>query len=228
MSLFCCILLTLFSLVTDATAPTNFHPTPDGRASRVWLTSIWRSGDFEVKQMPIVQKMIPDLTEQQVKSFWSHVSKSPHSKGCCEFIGEYTNGGYGRVHLTGGGRGRFMAHRISWKLHTGQNTELFVCHHCDNRKCVNPEHMFLGTNRDNIVDAVKKGRIPIANPLKRKPEWIACGEQIGSSLFTNEQILEMRSMYDSGVIQDKICKKFNTIASTVSRIVRRLSWKHLP
>jgi ribosomal protein S14 len=61
---------------------------------------------------------------------------------------------------TPGKRNREYAHRLSWKIHNGPITAgMFVCHKCDNPRCANPEHLFLGTQRDNMRDAANKGRI---------------------------------------------------------------------
>lgn len=56
---------------------------------------------------------------------------------------------------------RFLAHRIAWMLTTGQPLlpEIQICHHCDNRPCCNPRHMFAGTQSDNMQDAVRKGHM---------------------------------------------------------------------
>jgi len=91
----------------------------------------------------------------------SHTKESFFKKtivngSCIEFVGGKIGGGYGRVNFNGQ---RFVAHRLAWELTNGPIPEgLFVLHKCDNPPCINPDHLFLGTNKDNTQDMLAKGR----------------------------------------------------------------------
>jgi hypothetical protein len=89
--------------------------------------------------------------------FWAKVCKWPG--GCWEWKGQIGHGGYGRLFAGGRSRESKPAHRVSWELHYGPiPPDLFVCHHCDNPKCVRPSHLFIGTAADNVHDSMAKGR----------------------------------------------------------------------
>jgi len=91
----------------------------------------------------------------------NRLSKVNNKTGCVEWTGALRNG-YGRLIIgsrTDGSRKSVSAHRMSYEINFGEVTEgLYVCHRCDNRKCINPEHLFLGTHQDNIDDRESKGR----------------------------------------------------------------------
>lgn len=93
--------------------------------------------------------------------FWSRVRKSAK---CWEWQGCTAGAGYGQLYVgenEPGGRMAY-AHRISWALHNGEiPAGMSVCHHCDNPLCVRPDHLFLGTDADNMQDAQRKGRLSV-------------------------------------------------------------------
>lgn len=89
----------------------------------------------------------------EAKRFWAHVDKSG---GCWVWLGTRHGKGYG--HVKSGGVVR-KAHRVSWEMVHGPIPDgLLVCHRCDNPPCVRPDHLFLGTARDNTQDSISKGR----------------------------------------------------------------------
>lgn len=88
---------------------------------------------------------------------WRRVERRPD--GCWVFTGYQTKKGYGKIHRGPGSRELVRVHRAAWEVTYGPIPEgLFVLHHCDNPPCCNPEHLFLGTNSDNMRDMVAKGR----------------------------------------------------------------------
>ena len=78
-----------------------------------------------------------------------------HVNGCWEFDGCLSSAGYGQIREN---KKLMYAHHISYEYHYGDRGGLCVLHKCDNPKCFNPAHLFLGTHRDNMIDMTKKGR----------------------------------------------------------------------
>ena len=96
-----------------------------------------------------------ELQEKSVKRFWAKVTKSGEDE-CWLWSAALNEAGYG---VFGVGKQTDKAHRISYRLTHGEIPKgMFICHHCDVRNCVNPKHLFAGTNRDNVKDMLKKGR----------------------------------------------------------------------
>lgn len=99
-------------------------------------------------------------------NFWTRVSKSEATE-CWLWIGALDKQGYGKLFYGNGPGNSWRAHRFSYELHhgkiNGSGRELFVCHKCDNPRCVNPAHLFLGTAKDNVHDMIAKGRAKMSH-----------------------------------------------------------------
>jgi len=91
--------------------------------------------------------------------FDEKISPCPNT-GCWWFDGNPDTNGYGRFRIGGKGSKLDMAHRVSYELHKGKIPDgKLVLHTCDNRLCVNPDHLYAGTYQDNAIDAVSRGRM---------------------------------------------------------------------
>lgn len=89
--------------------------------------------------------------------FWKRVAKS--ESGCWMWKGSVDGGGYGTI-STCRGYAPAKAHRVSWEMRNGLIPQgMDICHRCDTPGCVNPEHLFLGSRKDNVHDCIRKGRL---------------------------------------------------------------------
>lgn len=105
--------------------------------------------------MAVVMKPMPTLTETQTKRFWAKVSNRD-GEGCWVWTGKTGHNGYGELFIR---NSKFRAHRLAYSMERGPvPVDHLVCHRCDNPLCVRPDHLFLGTNQDNIRDCMAKGR----------------------------------------------------------------------
>jgi hypothetical protein len=118
-------------------------------------------------------------------------------------------------------REKVSAHRFSWFLAYGEiRNGLYVLHKCDNPRCVRPDHLFLGTQADNIRDMDKKGRRGTMPGLK--------GTRDPGSKLNEKQVIEIRTLYKNGTSQSLLAKRFKICQTNVSWIVRGKIWSHVP
>lgn len=143
--------------------------------------------------------------------FWSKTDKRSDNE-CWKFIGGKDKDGYGQF-WDGDNQKHTRAHIYSAELHLGgRPAMLCVCHTCDTPDCVNPAHLFYGTQKQNIADKVGKNRQ-------------AKGEMQGHHKLTEAQVSEIRQRANEGY--RKLCEEFQLVPSTVYRIWHGQAWKHL-
>ena len=144
------------------------------------------------------------------RHFWEKVA---FGNDCWEWIGGRHHKGYGVACADGKA---IQAHRMAYELVFGPiPAGLFVCHKCDNRACVRPDHLFLGTNDDNMADMAAKGRA-VKHPMP--------GEAHPFARLSNESVRAIRASSEPGVV---LAKRYDVRASVISNIRHRRAWKHL-
>lgn len=130
--------------------------------------------------------------------------------GCIPWDAATLSKGHGQFWLSGT---MVCAHRIAWELRHGPIPDgLWVLHRCDNPPCCNPEHLFLGTHKDNMADMRNKGRS-------------LTGSKHSLAKLTEEDVRSIRSMLATGETQRVVAAKFGVAQQHVSKISNRSSWK---
>lgn len=140
--------------------------------------------------------------------------------GCWIFMGALNEAGYGIVGLGGRGAGTDRAHRVTYRHFKGPIPDgMFVCHRCDVPSCCNPEHLFLGTNQDNVDDCVAKGR---QSPPPRNTHLI--GEACPAARIKADDVLAIRARVAAGERQLDLSREYGLSTGHVSLIVNRKVW----
>lgn len=139
--------------------------------------------------------------------FWAGFNKRGFDE-CWEWKSGLDKDGYGSISQN---RKHYRAHRFSYELHYGPIPEgLSALHRCDNPRCVNPNHLFLGTSADNVADMLQKNRF-------------------GRSKLTPEEVTKIRDLYErGGVTHADLAAEYGVSGPTIGRIVNRKGWHHIP
>lgn len=141
--------------------------------------------------------------------FMSHVQKSDDPDGCWIWMGSNNGTGYSQFGINGK---LYLAHRVSFALFVGMIPDgMEVCHSCDNRACVNPAHLFVGTAQDNSDDMVKKDRQ-------------AKGENHGQHKLTEKDVYQIREMSKQGYTQQEVAEMFGINQSNICLILSERTW----
>jgi len=142
-----------------------------------------------------------------IKRFEDKIMYEPNT-GCWIWTSAVNTWGYGQFCFN---RKAHSAHRFSYKLYRGEIPNgLHVCHHCDNRLCVNPDHFFLGTALDNALDKVRKGRC-------------SSGQRHGMSKLTDREVDEIRELYKNNFKQTYIAQFYEVSIANIYYIVNNKS-----
>lgn len=148
-------------------------------------------------------------TESDISRFYCYVKVGKPDE-CWEWLGGTAGGGYGVFWFSGR---LIKAARFAFWFTTGVYPgKLNVCHSCDNRLCVNPKHLWLGTQQENMQDAAKKGHL--------------AGRHPGAKL-TEKEVHEIRARRESGISARQLAVEYNVTAWQIRAIVRRKTWKHI-
>lgn len=135
--------------------------------------------------------------------FLAYVDKQ---KSCWIWTGAINNKGYGKLSFNGNKSA--IASRVSYELFKGPIEDgKFICHTCDVPSCVNPDHLWIGSHVENMIDMVQKGRQHCKLYIK--------------------DIFHIRKLWNDGWKNREICEKFNITSGTVSNIIARRIWKHV-
>lgn len=159
------------------------------------------------------------MTPNEKHRFDAKVIEFPN--GCHVWIGAIGNSGYGKLGIGGAGGKTVSAHRLSFEHVAGPIPHgQFVLHRCDDTRCVNPTHLFLGTHTDNMRDMRAKGRA-------RRGNGRAPGERNGQAKLTDDAVRAMRAERSSGLTYAQVAAHHGVSRATASRACTGEAWRHV-
>lgn len=171
--------------------------------------------DMHYRRLYRHDKPLPPKLRGSLRWFWGCVDRSSGDNGCWPWLRGRHTFGYGEFTLNE--KSSAPAHRIAWELINGPIPDgLFVLHSCDNPPCVNPKHLFLGTQMDNMQDMIQKGRAK-----KRHGRLHPCTK------LTEHDIPKIFSLRRKGFFYADIADIYDMSVYAISAILHRRTWKHV-
>lgn len=160
-----------------------------------------------------------------LKRFWDKVKKGD---SCWEWQAAQDGFGYGRFGFRGCNQ---RAHRVSWILHFGSvPIGLCVLHKCDNPRCVNPEHLYLGTKKDNARDRERRERGNHASGSRHGCHThlgMRRGSRNGRAKLDPKKVRSIRKKYEGGVRKIDLARLYDVSDAVINSVVQRKSWSHV-
>lgn len=152
--------------------------------------------------------------------FWAKVTKT---EACWLWNGFLNQNGYGYFRINSP-RCQIRAPRMAYELSVGPIPPgLFVCHHCDNPSCVRPDHLFIGSQLDNMRDMAKKGH----QVFQQHPDRAPMGSRNHSAKLTDEEVSEIRLGHCNGESSAALADRYKVGRSQINRIARLKAWTHI-
>lgn len=165
--------------------------------------------------MPVKYRILPVVSPQDAERFWLNVDKRDGPNACWPWTAgvNLLRDGYGRFWIR---RIEYRTNRMAYWLHYGVDPkEKDVCHHCDNPPCCNPNHLFVGTRKENLDDAKRKGRVAI-------------GANRGAAKLTDDKVRQIKQLYvfrKVGCYQ--LAARFGVTEMTIHSIISGKTWRHV-
>lgn len=169
-------------------------------------------------------KPIPELNESVANAFWSKVAFTANPNMCWNWTGRIRSNEkpYGRFNI--GDKNIFSANRLAYFFHNKVDPkELHALHTCDNPKCCNPAHLFLGTNADNVADKVSKGRQARNEAWNKGKKTIYGLWNNSNSVLTEKQYHEIMDLYNKkGLNAAQISKIYSMTRQNIAKAIKRM------
>ena len=163
-----------------------------------------------------------EWTDSDIERFNKYIQKGKQDE-CILWTGGRFYNGYGQFRL---GKKKIKAHRFSFVIHKGPIPEgMLVCHRCDNPICVNPDHLWLGTSKQNSEDRDKKGRMGDCGACCKKTTGMFKGVKNPAAKITQADADSIRKKYTTGkYTYRKLAKIFYLSSASIANVIKERTW----